>query len=249
LFQVGEKLVAIDQTLLRLLAQSCFIDAFATENPRSADLEIIRSSALSSAAIFLEEEHPWLGRLERRGRELLADIPDEPIAAETLLRHVFNLETCAQGGFLMHASGVAVGNEALIATGPSTAGKSTFAELCLGIPGARLLSDEMMAIFPDGSCLGTPFRSTLVREGSTEPAQVRSFFTLVKGHREEIRDASIQRAMSRMLSQVFWTPLAPLTSTEIFRRVSEAVNKSGIRELTFRKHPAVTDFLSDWLKG
>ena len=247
--RVGTGSVRIDPFLLRLAGQRCFLAEFVDEAGSLASLEVVRRSLPAASAVLLDGQNPAHGRVSFDKGVLLADVPDDAVAAELLLRQIFHLEICRQGGLLLHASGLAVGDEALIATGPSTAGKTTFVELGLRIHGSRLLSDEIMAVFPNGLCWGTPFRSTLRIPGDVSPAKVRGLFTLVKGETERIRSAPVHEGMSIVLSQVFRTALTPLPPAEILRRISEFVGRVGLMELTFRKDPAVAGFLSDWLKN
>jgi hypothetical protein len=181
---------------------------------------------------------PW-GSFALRERELLADIPDDVWAAESVFRIAWHTLSIEQGGVLMHGCGFAWNGRGVAAIGESTAGKSTLAGLCCNHPGhATLLTDEMVQLFPDGTCWGTPFRSNVENAGSPGPAKIKSLLLLEKGDHEALTEVNPAEAL----------PVLDLIPRgEVSRRVMELVNTVGVHRLTFRKDAAVGPFLRDWV--
>ena len=232
-----------------MAAARCNLEAFRDQVRGETLLTVQRArSGETFSRPFTGTPAAWGSCRVNDGNVLEASIPDDPYAAESVLRAAFHLVTTRAGGILIHASGVAFGEMALVAVGPSGAGKSTFAELALGAPGSVLLSDEIVALFPNGECFGTPFRSSLTVPGSPVGRRLHSLFTLAKESREEIRHVAPSVGVAAVLRQVYRSSVEPLGSADLFERVSSIVRKVGVRELAFRKDPAVAGFLSDWIK-
>ena len=190
---------------------------------------------------------PW-GFFELRGRELQAHIPDDVWAAESVFRIAWHVLTVEQGGVLMHGCGFAWNGHGVAAIGHSTAGKSTLAALSCGHPGhADLLTDEMVQLFPDGTCWGTPFRSNFKSPGSPGPAKLKSLLLLEKGDHEALVPVEPAQALPVLLGQVFSGPIDLVSRGEISRRVMELVDTVGVHRLTFRKDAAVGPFLREWV--
>jgi hypothetical protein len=190
---------------------------------------------------------PW-GDFALEGDTLYAHIPDDMWAAEAILRVAWQVVTLRQGGVLMHGCAFSWGESGVAAIGESTAGKSTLAALSCGHPGhAKLLTDEIVQLFPDGTCWGTPFRSNLENVGSPGPTKLKSLLLLEKGDHEAISEVAPAAAMPKLLSQVFGAVVDIVPRGEITRRVMSAVDAVGVHKLTFRKDPAVGPFLRDWV--
>ncbi len=247
--QVGETYALLPEQIIELARQRCLLESFL---PEAVGREEWRVELCADRSLLATEATDAAGstlRMDLKGRELRVEVPRTPLAAELILRLLFHLEVARKGGLLLHSSGISFSGGAVVATGPSGAGKSTFAEFCTLDPDARLLSDEIVAVFPNGICLGTPFRSSLTRSGSPGPAPLKSILTLVKGSVERIDSKPPDRAVAELMKQVYRSSVEPLPNLEIFRRVSLLVEKVGVRELTFRKHPSVAGFIRDWLAG
>jgi hypothetical protein len=156
--------------------------------------------------------------------------------------------TFRQGGVLMHGCAFGWGAGGVAAIGESTAGKSTLAALSSGHPAhATLLTDEIVQLFPDGSCWGTPFRSNVEKPGSPGPVQLKSLLVLRKGDHEAVTPVGATVVMPRLLSQLFGAVIDIVPRGELTQRVMQVVDTVGVHELTFRKDPAVGPFLRDWV--
>lgn len=135
---------------------------------------------------------------------------------------------------------------AVLATGPSGAGKSTLAKLLIGA-GGRLLSDEIVALFPGGRVYGTPFRSNLESPGSAEAATLRLVVTLSHGQGEVLNPLPAASAMQMLTSQAFRPVGAELELVSVLQRMAAAVSGAQLREFTFRPVAAAADFLKERL--
>jgi hypothetical protein len=183
---------------------------------------------------------------QAEGPVLCARGPSSPEGALAVLRGAW-AEACGrQGGVLLHGAGILHRGRALVVTGPPDAGKSTAAELALQA-GATLLSDEVLALFPDGTVQGTPFRSSLTWPPSPARARCAAVLGLEKASAESIRDAPPAAFAAALLSQV-WTPAGlGLPATE-GRAVALRFADQGFRgTFAFRKHPDAGRFLLEWL--
>ena len=148
----------------------------------------------------------------------------------------------------MHGCAFAWGGRAVAAIGKSTAGKSTLAALACGHPGhARLLTDEIVQLFPDGTCWGTPFRSNATTAGAPGPGTLKSVLLLEKGDHEAVTPVPSVLALTTLLGQVFDATVDVVPRGELSRRVMELVDTVGVHRLTFRKDAAVGPFLRDWV--
>ncbi len=224
--------------------------AGAFETADSAEFVVERVSKAPSGATNLDGSRtPW-GSVALEGNRLFAHIPDDVWAAESVLRIAWQVATLRQGGFLMHGCGFAWGPRALAAIGKSTAGKSTLAALSCGHPGhASLLSDEIVQLFPDGRCWGTPFRSNTDKSAIPGPGLLKSLLLLEKGDHEALAPVSPPEALASLLGQLFGSVLDIVPRGEVVQRVMGLVDTVGVHRLTFRKDPAVGPFLKQWVSG
>ncbi len=248
LLRAGAFNLEVDPELLRLATPRSQLQHFLTSDG-APHLTVRRVSSFSPG--FTEQPlegvmAPW-GFFAAKGDELEGRIPDDAYAAEAVLRAAYQIAVARQGGLLIHASGVAFGESALVATGVSGAGKSTLARLCVE-GGARLLSDEIMALYPDGHCHGTPFRSDLDLAGTPAPAQLRSVLLLHKAQEEQLVPWPTKDALPVVLSQTYRGVTAELSGAQALVRVGAVLDRVGVRRLSFRKHPDVGPFLRRWLR-
>jgi hypothetical protein len=213
----------------------------------SPALALRRVGALTAGRPLTGSAAPW-GEFELCARELLAHIPDDVWAAESMFRIAWHLLTGEQGGVLMHGCAFSWGGRGVAAIGQSTAGKSTLAALSVGHPGhATLLTDEIVQLFPDGTCWGTPFRSEAQHRGSPGPAKLKSLLILQKGDHEALTQVEPAQALPLLLGQVFSGGLDAVPKRETARRLMTLVDTVGVHRLTFRKDAAVGPFLRGWV--
>lgn len=190
-----------------------------------------------------------LGRFELiTRRELVVELANDPYAAIAVLRLAWHLTTVRHGGLLMHAGAVAFADQAVIATGVSGAGKTTLTSYLLAA-GGTLLSDEIVAVFPDGSVRGTPFRSDLDLPGTPQRFRLAALLLLSKGSEERIDAPGPREVIQTVMSQAFTPEGAELTRAEALARVTAALSNARTGRLTFRKDPAAGIFVREWLNA
>ena len=186
------------------------------------------------------------GWVALQGEALLAWTPRTPEGALAVLRGAW-AEACGrQGAVLLHGAGLLHRGRAVVVTGPPDAGKSTCAELALAA-GASLLSDEVLALYPDGTVQGTPFRSSLAAAPSPARARCAAVLTLEKAEAESIRPKPPGAFASALLGQV-WTPVGLGLPAKEARTVALSCADRAFRgTFAFRKHPDAGRYLLEWL--
>lgn len=228
----GDAVVEVDDSLAEMSRPRVHVGAFTVQSAASPVLSIVRVSRLDGQLV----EGP-LGRCTVRldGSRLEVEVGDGAFLGELVLRLAWYLITTRHGGVLIHASGLAHGSEAVVACGKSGDGKSTLARLGVGA-GLRLLTDEVVQLFPDGRVGGTPFRSDFDNVGSPGLARARYFLTLIKAESEALRPLAPLEAGSVALAQSFDVDAFRLPRVELRRRVLAFLSNVELRALEFRKH-------------
>jgi hypothetical protein len=242
----GQK-VAVDDEIARLAAPRCSLEAFWTEPDDVPRFSVRRVVKLPEGVARVRHPEPGLGEYADEGDTLWASIDSDPYAAEIALRLAFHAVTLRQGGVLIHGAGIAFQDRSVVAVGPSGAGKTTLARLAWAHGGARLMSDEIVALFPDGRVRATPFRSDQSLPIELLSARGVGLMALAKGNEEEIRPLSGPAAVSLLASQAFRFKEREMTQVEHLDRLARIIESMGAFELTFRNHPAVGAHLRDWV--
>lgn len=149
------------------------------------------------------------------------------------------------GGFLLHASGVATEQGTWVFTGDSGAGKSTLAGW-LRDRGGIVLNDERLLIRPqdDGlSIWGTPWAGSL-GEGHNRSGKLTRLHCIRHGsgaHRLILLSSAM---ISRLvLRQCFFPHWDPEALAGMLRGITHLVEQVDIVELSFLNDPNVIDFL------
>ena len=237
----------VEDALLDAARPRCGFEPFLTEGaPR---LRLRRSPVLEAEARPFQPEQPRLGSIQQEGGGLVTDAPLEVLPAELALRALFQHAILQQGGLCLHAASLAFGEAAVVALGPSGAGKSTLSRLCVQSGRAALLSDEVVALLPDGRVHGSPFRSEAELPASRAEAELRAFLLLEKGPFEALEPVRPAALVAPLLGQVFQGAAGSgLGAGMLPRLVGLMAHVPGFR-LTFRKEPAVAGFLEEWVHG
>ncbi|QRK13142.1 potassium transporter TrkH [Archangium violaceum] len=245
--RLGDWCIQVEPSLLGLAAPRCDVERFrsASEEPRAlSELRLERVPTLSTGQP-LNPRYPTLGRYQVEGALIRIACTQSVLAAELGLRAAFLLATLRQGGVLLHASSVAFGGKALVAVGPSGAGKSTFARLAR-LAGGALLSDEVVALLPDGRVLGTPFRSDADLGGTAREALLGGLFSLVHASSESLEPLAPSSAVPLLLSQTFRAPEDGLTRAELLQRVAGLASHFPSYRFSFRNAPEAGGYLRRW---
>ena len=240
--------VAVAASVAAAARDRCHLEPF--ESPGAdAALSVLRGRAADTWRQLKGAPGPG-GRFLLAAGVLECDIVDDVWSAESVLRLAWLVSTIRQGGLLMHGCAVGWGGTGVAAIGISTAGKSTLAALCAGAPGnATLLTDEIVQLFPDGTCFGTPFRSNVENVGQPGPVALRSLLLLTKGPYESLAPVPAAQALTELLPQLFWFETGEGSLGEQKRRLLALVDRVGVHRLTFRNDAAVGPFLRDWVSA
>ena len=116
---------------------------------------------------------------------------------------IFSKLLADRGGFIAHACGIDYRGRGLLLLGHSGAGKSTLAELFVKVPGARVLSDDRVAVWVrdggDVAISGTPWHglSAFALQETTRLAQI---LFLSHGAHNRHRTLSPGRAAARLMA-------------------------------------------------
>lgn len=184
------------------------------------------------------------GRFEIDGQTARVDIGSESHAALAAIRLGVHLSIVRQGGVLLHAAAAAFGLHAVLAVGPSGAGKSTLARLLVGA-GATLLSDEIVALFPDGRVYGTPFFSDYDRPGDAEARRLSLVVTLRHAGEESLEPIAPAELISRAAAQLYRPEGGELTLAAALPRLTSALRHARSGTLTFRPVPEAATFVHE----
>jgi hypothetical protein len=245
--QAGRWVCEVDEALLEAARPRCHFAPFLAQGePR---LRLRQLPALGAQAHLFHPQQRGTGAFQLEQEGLAVEVPLEVFPAEFALRAIFQLAILRQGGLTLHASAVAFGEAGLVALGPSGAGKSTLARLCVQSEGAELLSDELVAVLPDGSVHGSPFRSEPDLRATRLQARVRAFLLLRKGAAESLEPLPPFSVVTPLLGQVFRGSGELDPGREALARVGQWVESIPAFRLTFRKDPAVATFLEEWVHG
>lgn len=150
---------------------------------------------------------------------------------ENLARVLVAHRLSAEGGLLLHSSGVATSRGLLLAFGPSGAGKSTFARLALAA-GLRVASDDLHAVLPGDppSARPVPFGGDLgpAPPSLAGPSPVAALVRLRRGVADRLVSLRPATAVASLLA------VAPYLNADPYRRPRLEVS---LEELT-RRVPA-----------
>lgn len=158
-------------------------------------------------------------RLTPSGLETRSDT--NALGLSLALRGLFSLAIERRGGVLVHASCVAWDGRAALITGVSGAGKSTLARWSTRA-GATLLSDEIVGVLPDGTVLGTPFRSDPDLLGTQTTARLALVATLRHAADESFEPLPPHRLVEALCEQTFHRAGAP-TARQVLACLGPAV--------------------------
>ena len=242
--RVGSGLALVPEALIESARGRCRFEGFIEPESRERPTFVLDVAPMSTS--FQTEVTVATGTrvgITVEGDTILVSPPRDAYEAELGFRLVFHLDAVRKGGFLVHSSGVTIDGRAFVAFGQSGAGKSTFAAQCMKSPGVQVLSDEIVAVFPSGMCHGTPFRSDLDVASVSATAPIHQLLMLRKATEERLDPVNAVRAVAALVSQVYRSPIEPLSSSDILERASILASRVGISELSFRKTGDVAQFL------
>jgi hypothetical protein len=237
----------VDDRIAGQVLPWCDLERFRTSTVPS-QLSVACDESLEPArSNMLKPGEPEHGHFCRSGNHITVCFPRESIVgAQQAVKLLFHRAAVLRRGLLLHAAGIIFGDRAIAVTGPSAAGKSTLARLCVESVGAEALSDEMVILCPDGSVHGTPLWSDYGPVGCRRAARLVGIFGLRKGDREVVSIAPPADAVRLLSSQSLrWGRDEP-SLCDLLQCAAELVSSPGVRWLTFRKDAAAARFLQEW---
>lgn len=248
LLRFGDWSVGVEEELLTRAGQRCTLAPFlavpGTDAPR---LRLQGGAVSQSQGAPLDPRHPSGPRFRVEGDVVHVELPRAELDTELALRVGMQLATLRQGGLLLHAAGVAFEGRGVVALGPSGAGKSTFTRLCARAAGAEVLSDEVVALYPEARVEGSPFCSELDLPSSRARARLAAVLLLQKGSEERMEEVSSQEAIPALMGQVFRPLPGEASPGDILQRLARITAHVPLRRFTFRKHEAAAGFVKGWL--
>jgi hypothetical protein len=151
-------------------------------------------------------------------------------------------------GCLLHASGVALGGQAVGFFGVSGSGKSTIARLA---PGA-VLTDESLALLHNGGrwvAYTTPFWGDYdPGPSSVESAPLAGLFHLVKAAANRVTRLSWQEAVRELSQSLMYQIRDPAYEAALFRQACALASEVPCYRLEFRPTAEVWDTVSAALR-
>lgn len=240
-YDCAGEVIRVDQRFVDESKPRVHLSAFEVTGSAVPVLTIERVEGLPDTATVAEGP---LGRcvFELEGNHFRAEVPDGMFPAELVLRLAWYIVSTRSGGVLLHAAAISNGRSALVASGKSGDGKSTLSRLSRS-RGLALLTDEIVQVFPDGSCAGTPFRSDEDNVGRPGRLPVKHFVALEKAQAESLNALSPVEAMLLASSQCFDGSVLALPKPETNRRLLSFLGNAPLGRLAFRKNEAVGDFV------
>lgn len=250
LLRFGQWSVGVEEPLLSRAGERCTLGPFLSPTGGPPPRLVLQAGPVPEGqGAPLDPRQPTGPRFLVEGERVRVEPPRQELDTELALRVGMQLATLRQGGLLLHAAGVAFGARAVVAIGPSGAGKSTFTRLCAQVAGAAVLSDEVLALYPEGRVEGSPFCSELDLPSTLAHATLEAVLLLQKGAEERMEDVSPQEALTAMMGQVFRPLPGEASQGEVLRRLASLCERVALRRFVFRKHEAAAGFVRDWLHG
>lgn len=245
----GDWSVGVEEELLSRAGERCTLAPFLAVPEGEPRLLLKGGTVPAGQGAPLDPRNPAGPRFCVKGEVVQVEPLRAELETELALRVGMQLATLRQGGLLLHAAGVAFQGRGVIAVGPSGAGKSTFTRLCTQAAGAEVLSDEVVALYPEGRVEGSPFCSELDLPSSLARARLVAVLLLHKGAEERMEEVSAQEAMAALMGQVFRPLPGEASPGSILQRLARITGQVALRRFIFRKDEAAAGFVREWLDG
>jgi hypothetical protein len=245
----GDWSVGVDEGLLTRAGQRCTLAPFLAGEEGAPRLVLQGGAVPASQGAPLDPRRPSGPRFLVEGDVVRVEPPQAELDTELALRVGMQLATLRQGGLLLHAAGIAFQGRGVVALGSSGAGKSTLTRLCRRAAGAEVLSDEVVALYPEGRVEGSPFCSDLDLPSSLARARLVAVLLLQKGPEERMEELSAQEAIAALMGQVFRPLPGEASPGDILQRLARIIEPVMLRRFVFRKDEAAAGFVREWLDG
>ena len=241
----GASTVSVDRSILEMSTERVHWRAFLTTDTAAPPMLRVERHDQLEGTVVAGPLGTCVARLE--GDVLQVVVNDGPFLGELVLRLAWYLATTRQGGVLVHAAALAQGDDGLVACGKSGDGKSTLSRLCRS-GGLRLLTDEVVQLFPDGQAGGTPFRSDFDNVGSPGLVRARYLVALRKADSENLEPLGASDAAQLAMAQCFAVDEFAIPRADVRRRILGFLSNVELRTLAFRKEPHVAEFVREILR-
>lgn len=238
--RAGRDSLVAERAIVERARVRAIVEPFVTAEPGRKQWTL--SAGQAEGAVPLVEGGVELGALSVDGTRLTVALGSHEHAGLAALRAAYFASVLDQGGLLLHACAVSFGGGVACAAGVSGAGKSTLARLA-GEAGATLLSDEIVALLPDGTAWGTPFFSDYRAPGAVGGQPLRLALALVKASAEALVPLKPQELARLFLSQAFRTEALPLSNADALARLSRCLERAEACSFHFRKDVEAGAFL------
>ncbi len=205
--------------------------------PSSAIVDLARTPVRTEEGTFRWREDGCKLRIAAdRGQGWLEGKCADPLAAiEYALRCLTALATWRHGGLLLHASAVAVRDQAVLFVGPSGAGKSTAAQL--RPPGTRLLADDLTPVrfTRDGwVAYASPFLAT---SADSPPLPVGLLCVPIQATATALLPLSPSRALPHVLQALPLITYYPRAMRTLLPQIRERLTRMPAIALYFNATP------------
>lgn len=165
---------------------------------------------------------------------------------ENHFRWIVANEIMKRGGFLLHSSGIAKGNESFLFFGTSGDGKSTIVELGKG-RGGKVLSDDLIIVSPENDgfvAYGAPFFGVLPqKEKGKMPYKIKSVYRLRKSDDTFVKQISKGVALGLLVSHCQFVFNEKIRNEILIPIVIKFLEKVSCFELYFRKDESFWDLI------
>ncbi len=184
------------------------------------------------------------GYVDTEQKRYIVHSPDDPNAAETILRIILSDLLLNEGGIMLHSSGVIDKERAFVFSGCSGAGKSTMASLSLP---RTILNDEMIAlrmIENNLICYSTPFSGSGKTSHLNISAPLKCLYLIEQYDNSEVLACKHNEAIAGIWKNIFSNRNDIESSKAVFNVVKEIVQRNMCRRLRFEKNEGVWDVIN-----
>lgn len=191
----------------------------------------------------------FLARIEREtlGATLVTCAgPEElPGVVENLLRILAAYALVARGGALVHGAGVAQGARARVFFGVSGAGKTTLSRLARDA-GRRILSDDMVALVPEGDrvrTLAIPFAGDFREASPHDAPDLEGILRLRQAPQHAVRPLRRSEGLASLLVCAPFVNRDPWVAERLLGNLDALLAALPAQELAFAPRAGFLDLL------
>lgn len=165
---------------------------------------------------------------------------------DSALRIIYSL-ILAKEGFLVHAGGICLKNNAYIFTGPSESGKSTIVKLATEKTPMQILSDEIIAfrkLKNKWTVFSTPFSGTLEKIPNNISSKIKKIFFIKKNTKTTCKPLTKKESLACLLPNVIFFSKDNGLVENIFDLSCNFVKETPCFELNFSRDVSFFRYLN-----